>query len=103
MKNQDLVSKRIFTVALAMSMILCSAALFVFSLNFTGKAKAASVANPTINTSSKTNATYMGGDAGFISGIGILNGFAYYVYLAPDGHSNYWKANLNMFKDAGAK
>jgi hypothetical protein len=102
MKNQDLVSKRILTLALAVSMILCSAALFVFSLNFTGKAKAATIASPSIsNTKVETlNAT---GDAGFISGVGILNGYAYYIYLAPDGHSNYWKANLNSFKDSDSK
>jgi hypothetical protein len=102
MKNQDLVSKRILTLALAVSMILCSAALFVFSLNFTGKAKAATIASPSIiNTKAETrNAA---GDAGFIAGVGISNGYAYYVYLAPDGHSNYWKANLSMFKDSDAK
>ena len=102
MKNQDLISKRILSIALAVSMILCSAALFVFSLNFTGKAKAATTASPSI-INAKAESRNPAGDAGFIAAAGISNGFAYYIYLAPDGHSNYWKANLTTFKDAGAK
>jgi hypothetical protein len=102
MKNQDHVSKRILTLALAVSMILCSAALFVFSLNFTGKAKAATITSPSISTT-KVESRNAAGDAGFIAGVGISNGFAYYIYLAPDGHSIYWKANLSNFKDSDSK
>lgn len=100
MKNQDLISKRILTVALAVSMILCSASLFIFSLNFTGKAKAATITSPSIINTSKAETHAIGGDAGFIACAGILNNYAYYIYLAPDGHSIYWKASLSTFKDS---
>jgi hypothetical protein len=100
MKNQDLVSKRILSLALAISMILCSAALFVFSLNFTGKAKAATTAGPSITTTAKTGTHVVGNDAGSISCAGISNGYVYYIYLAPDGYSKLWKAPLTLFKDS---
>ncbi len=98
MKNQDLISKRILTVAFALSMILCSAALFVLSLNFSGKAKAATtVVSPIV--ASKISSANPAGEGGFIASAGVANNYAYYIYLAPNGNCNYWKASLSLFKD----
>ena len=94
MKNMDLFTKRILTIALALSMVLCSVALVLFSLNFTPKANAA------IPVMTPENQKPAGGSPGAVSCAGIQNGFVYYVYNNNEIGSIFWKVNVNSFKDA---
>jgi hypothetical protein len=100
MKNQDLISKRILTVALSLSMLLCSAALFVFSLNFTGRTTAATMANSSIALAGKAGSIKPEMTGGVIAFAGIVNNFAYYIYSTNEGQSFYWKVALSSFKEA---
>jgi|ERR1035437_2696843 hypothetical protein len=99
MKNQDLLSKRIMTVAIAVSIILCSAALFVFTLNFTGKSVAATTKSP-VNT---TQGIQSAGNTGIIACAGILEGKVYYIYNNPEVGSVFWRVSLSSFNDADKK
>jgi hypothetical protein len=97
MKNQDLLSKRIMTVALAVSIIFCSAALFVFTLNFTGKSVAATSSSlPPIATQGLPASS----NTGIIACAGISDGKAYYIYNNPEVGSVFWRVSLSSFKDA---
>ena len=93
MKNQDLLSKRILNIALAISMVVCSVALFIFALNFTSKSNAAT---PSVNSANMK----MPPEAGSISSAGIKDGYIYYIYTSSEGTSHFWRANINSFKDA---
>ena len=100
MKNQDLLSKRIMTVAVAISIIFCSAALFIFTLNFTGKSVAATTKTPILNTAQGIQSA---GNTGIIACAGIVDGKVYYIYNNPEVGSVFWRVSLSSFNDADKK
>jgi len=89
MKNLDLLTKRILLVTLgaglSVSMILCSASLFVYSM------KSASAAPAAINTSLRTTMPQGTEEYPF----GIANGYAYYL----EYYNNQWGWNKHALSD----
>jgi len=77
MKNLDLVSKCILVIALSLTMVLCSASLFIYSIK---NANA-----ETLSEKSITNKSLPEIQAA-CCGIGISNGNAYFIKYVNDGH-----------------
>jgi hypothetical protein len=88
MKNLDLMSKRILTIAFSLSMVLLAAACFVYSINSLS-AKNNPIPAPKI-TPAVASENYCP--------LGISNGYVYYFFL-NGSTAEFSKVNVTVAKD----
>jgi hypothetical protein len=82
MKNLDAISRRILVIAFSLALVLCSASLFLFSLN-------------TVTTVSAKELNLEPQQGGNRAGLGIAGDYAYYI--GTDGV--FYKLRLSAAKD----
>lgn len=95
MKNLDVFSRRVLILALSLTMVLCSASLFIRSINSASAAPLPVSAN---------NVKVIPDDVGAgCCGIGISNGNAYFIKYFHDGRYYLSMSPLAGFQNYDAK